>query len=63
MKKIFLFQLLKTFLQEKLGTSLTFDKIVADQEVFNEKLSYKDKSLFHDGVKLTVSSEYMVPSF
>ena len=62
-EKNFPFSIVKNFLQEKLGTSLTFDKIVADQEVFNEKLSYKDKSLFHDGVKLTVSSEYMVPSF
>ena len=59
----FPFSVVKNFLQEKFGTSLTFDKIVTDQEVFNEKLSYKDKSLYHDGVKLTVSSEYMVPSF
>ncbi len=58
----FPFSVVKNFLQEKLGTSLTFDKIVTDEEVFNEKLSYKDKSLYHDGVKLTVSSEYMIPS-
>lgn len=59
----FPFSAVKNFLQEKFGTSLTFDKIVTDEEVFNEKLSYKDKSLYHDGVKLTVSSEYMIPSF
>ncbi len=58
----FPFSVVKNFLQEKFGTSLTFDKIVTDEEVFNEKLSYKDKSLYHDGVKLTVSSEYMIPS-
>ena len=58
----FPFSTVKNFLQEKFGTSLTFDKIVTDEEVFNEKLSYKDKSLYHDGVKLTVSSEYMIPS-
>lgn len=58
----FPFSVVKDFLQEKFGTSLTFDKIVTDEEVFNEKLSYKDKSLYHDGVKLTVSSEYMIPS-
>lgn len=58
----FPFSAVKNFLQEKFGTSLTFDKIVTDEEVFNEKLSYKDKSLYHDGVKLTVSSEYMIPS-
>ena len=58
----FPFSVVKNFLQEKFGTSLTFDKIVTDEEVFNEKLSYKDKSLYHDGVKLTVSSEYMTPS-
>ena len=58
----FPFSAVKNFLQEKFGTSLTFDKIVTDEEVFNENLSYKDKSLYHDGVKLTVSSEYMIPS-
>lgn len=58
----FPFSVVKNFLQEKFGTSLTFDKIVTDEEVFNENLSYKDKSLYHDGVKLTVSSEYMIPS-
>ena len=58
----FPFSAVKNFLQEKFGTSLTFDKIVTDEEVFNEKLSYKDKSLYHDGVRLTVSSEYMIPS-
>lgn len=58
----FPFSVVKNFLQEKFGTSLTFDKIVTDEEVFNEKLSYKDKSLYHDGVKLMVSSEYMIPS-
>lgn len=58
----FPFSAVKNFLQEKFGTSLTFDKIVTDEEVFNEKLSYKNKSLYHDGVKLTVSSEYMIPS-
>ena len=58
----FPFSVVKNFLQDKFGTSLTFDKIVTDEEVFNEKLSYKDKSLYHDGVKLTVSSEYMIPS-
>lgn len=58
----FPFSVVKNFLQEKFGTSLTFDKIVTDEEAFNEKLSYKDKSLYHDGVKLTVSSEYMIPS-
>lgn len=58
----FPFSAVKNFLQEKFGTSLTFDKIVTDEEVFNEKLSYKDKNLYHDGVKLTVSSEYMIPS-
>lgn len=58
----FPFSVVKNFLQEKFGTSLTFDKMVTDEEVFNEKLSYKDKSLYHDGVKLTVSSEYMIPS-
>lgn len=59
----FPFSVVKNFLQDKFGTSLTFDKLVTEEEVFNEKLSYKDKSLYHDGVKLTVSSEYMIPSF
>ena len=59
----FPFSVVKNFLQDKFGTSLTFDKLVTEEEVFNEKLSYKDKSLYHDGVKLTVSSDYMIPSF
>ena len=39
-----------------------FAKVEFLMYYLNEKLSYKDKSLYHDGVKLTVSSEYMIPS-
>ena len=31
-------------------------------EVFNEKLNYNDSSIYYDGVKLSVSSSYLVPS-
>lgn len=31
-------------------------------EVFEEKLSYSDDSLYEDGVKLTVSKNYLVPA-
>lgn len=36
----------------------TNDNVV---KVFNEKLSYKSKEAYHDGYKLTVSKNYLVP--
>ena len=32
------------------------------EETFTEKLTYSDESLYEDGVKLTVSNNYLVPA-
>ena len=33
------------------------------KEVFTEKIAYTDSSVYEDGVKLTVSDNYLVPAF
>lgn len=45
------------------GEVLPFDKIVKEttQTVFNETLSYLDKNVYHDGVKLKVEDNYLIP--
>lgn len=46
------------------GSVLPFDNIAptAEEEVFNEKLAYKESSLYKDGVKLDVNTNYLVPA-
>ncbi len=46
-----------------LGEVLPFDKIVKDttKTVFNESLVYKEKSTYHDGVKMILDDNYLVP--
>lgn len=46
-----------------LGEVLPFDKIVKDttKTVFNETLVYKEKSIYHDGVKMILDDNYLVP--
>ena len=45
------------------GEVLPFDNVLVNEsvEVFNEKLTYKEESLYKDGVKLTVNNNYLVP--
>ena len=56
------FATINSWCKNKLGGILPFDKVVApDVTVFNEKLTYKEQSLYKDGVKLTVEDNYLVP--
>lgn len=51
--------------KDHFGSPIPFSDILEKTEtktVFNEKLEYKEKSKYLDGVKLTVSKNYLVPT-
>lgn len=49
--------------ESKFGSSLPFSKYFEDvTPVFNEKLNYKEKNKYKDGVALTVDDDYLVPA-
>lgn len=58
----FPFAKVKEFYQQHFGENFVSKKMNLDKTVFTEKLTYSKKSLYQDGVKLTVSDQYMVPS-
>jgi len=59
----FSFTKVKNFYDKYLGGILPLDKIAKNIEpVFSEKLTYSSKSLYYDGVKLEVTTNYLVPS-
>ena len=62
-KSNFSFASINKWYKDRFGEIFPFDKITIDDEVevFNEKFHYKEASLYKDGVKLTVSSNYLVP--
>lgn len=62
-EKNFSFAKLNSLYQDKFGSQIPFLDIAKNnnKQVFNEFLEYKDKSDYKDGVKLVVSSNYMVP--
>jgi len=49
--------------KEKFGNILPIDNIVKERDVsvFDEKLKYNSQHLYKDGVKLSVSDNYLVP--
>ena len=53
---------LRGIYEKYLGNILTIKKDSNEQAVFQEKLSYEKKEKYLDGVKLTVSNDYMVPA-
>lgn len=55
------FAKLKDVYNKYIGDSNIFDKVVKTETVFNEKLSYKNKEKYQDGVRLEVVSNYLVP--
>ena len=66
-KKIYLdnfsFTQVKQFYSKYLGGVSFLDKYVLDTKpVFNENLTYYEKSKYYDGVKLKVDSNYLIPS-
>lgn len=58
------FAQINSLYQKYFGTPIPFNDLLKEKTkpVFNEKLSYTNKEKYLDGVKLTVSSSYMVPS-
>lgn len=58
----FSFTKIKNFYNKYLGGVEALEGIVNNTTpVFNESLAYSDKSIYYDGVKLEVSSSYLVP--
>lgn len=53
---------IKKLYDKYLGGVTPLDKAIEKEiTVFNEELSYEEASIYHDGVKLTVSNNYLVP--
>ncbi len=49
--------------ENKFGSALPFSKYFEEvTPVFNEKLNYKEKNKYKDGVSLTVDDNYLVPA-
>lgn len=58
----FSFAKIKNFYNKYLGGVEALDKVVNNTTpVFNETLAYNNESIYYDGVKLEVSSSYLVP--
>lgn len=58
-----IFTEIKSFYDKYLHGISFLDKIIDDNTkmVFNEKLTYQEKSKYLDGVKLTVTPNYLIP--
>ncbi|MBQ8192930.1 MAG: M23 family metallopeptidase [Bacilli bacterium] len=56
------FSKINKFYNKYLGGLLPLKNNINTEEVFNESLKYDDLSIYYDGVKLTVSENYLVPS-
>ena len=56
------FTKVKKVYNKYLGGILPLKKELNTEKVFNEKLKYDDISVYHDGVKLSVIDNYLVPS-
>ena len=56
------FTKIKKVYDKYLGGILPIKKEENTTEVFDEKLNYSDSSIYYDGVKLSVSESYLVPS-
>ena len=63
--KNFSFATINKLFKDKFGSPIPFSDVIEKKEtkaVFNEKLVYKEKSKYLDGVKLSVSKNYLVPT-
>lgn len=57
------FAMINNWYQSKFGSPLPFSKWFDDSAtVFNEQLKYSGTSIYKDGVRLEVGSEYLVPA-
>lgn len=50
------FSYMRNLYDTYLGNVIPFQNIIKDETVFNEKLKYKDKSVYNNGVKLILSN-------
>ncbi len=59
----FKFTKFKSLYKKYFGNILSIDDVLKNknESVFSEKLAYKKASIYKDGVKLSVSKNYMVP--
>ena len=55
------FAYLNNLYNKYFGKILPSYKTEDTETVFNEKLEYKDSSIYHDGYKLSVTNKYLVP--
>jgi len=63
--KNFNFATINKIFKDKFGSPIPFSEAIIQKEttpVFNEKLEYTEKSKYLDGVKLTVTKNYLVPT-
>ncbi len=58
----FNFIAVKNFYEKYFGDFLSINKVSNEQPVFNEKISYSNKTKYKDGVELEVSNNYLVPT-
>ena len=57
------FAKIKKMYYKYLGGITPIDNLVEKEiSVFSEKLSYDEESIYHDGVKLTVGNNYLIPA-
>lgn len=64
-EKNFSFAKINKLYKDKFGSPIPFSDLIDNnktEKVFNEKLEYKEKSKYLDGVKLKVSKNYLVPN-
>ena len=52
---------IKKFYNKYLGDTEILNKVVKEEPVFNEKMTYESQENYLDGVKLTVGKNYLVP--
>lgn len=57
----FSFAYLNKMYNKYIGNLDIFDDVVKTEKVFDEKLTYKEKEKYKDGVKLKVDTNYLVP--
>ena len=61
-EKNFSFTKIKNIYNKYLGGIIPLEKVESDiVQVFNEELEYTNNSIYHDGVKLEVINQYLVP--
>ena len=58
------FPVINNWYQNKFGSPIPFSNLLEEktEAVFQEKITYSSKEEYEDGVKLTVTSNYLVPS-